>query len=442
MKNWNYTLPAMAAGGEQVLQKLNDHGYDAFFVGGCVRDELMHRTVTDMDITTSATPEQVIALFPDSIPTGLQHGTVTVRSNGYHYEVTTFRTESGYEDFRRPTEVHFVDRVEDDLKRRDFTMNAIARNVKGDLLDPFHGQEDIKQAIVKCVGNAEERFEEDALRIMRGVRFASVFNFELESETFSGMIRQRDKLAYIAMERVRTEMDKMMSGPFPSKGLQLLMDSGILEYVKVPICFASLDQNLTGYLDRLPQLAVYRYEMVLLLLQFGSSAANSLLREWTFSGETRDRITSMLAFHEQIMNLFEKISLHMEQKKTEKTELFRILRADWIPLVLRYGREAAQDWILMNRELAEKAVIFSPAYVTLCPLLLQKAEDWTEEMNVYHVKDLALGGADLMRVTGRKGGPWLGNTMKTLLHEVALGHIPNEHDHLIDAAKKVIEDEI
>lgn len=440
MKNWNYTLPAMAAGGEQVLQKLNDHGYDAFFVGGCVRDELMHRTVTDMDITTSATPDQVIALFPDSIPTGLQHGTVTVRSGGYHYEVTTFRTESGYEDFRRPTEVHFVDRVEDDLKRRDFTMNAIARNVKGDLLDPFHGREDIKQGIVKCVGIAEERFEEDALRIMRGVRFASVFNFELEADTWSGMLRQRDKLAYIAMERVRTEMDKMMAGPFPSKGVKLLMDSRITEYVKAPIYFASMDRKCTTYLDRLPQHAVYRYEMLLLLLQFGPSDANSLLREWTFSGETRDRITNMLAFHEQIGCLFEKLTLPMEQ--AEKTELFTLLRAEWISLVLRFGREAAQDWMMMNRELAVEATIFSPVYGELCLLLLQKADDWTKEMKVYHVKDLSLGGADLMSVTGRKGGPWLGQTMKTLLREVALGHIPNDHDHLIDAAKKVIEHEI
>lgn len=440
MKKWNYTLPAMAAGGEQVLQKLNDHGYDAFFVGGCVRDELMHRTVTDMDITTSATPEQVITLFPDSIPTGLQHGTVTVRSNGHHYEVTTFRTESGYEDFRRPTEVHFVDRVEDDLKRRDFTMNAIARNVNGDLLDPFSGQEDIKQGTVKCVGTPEERFEEDALRIMRGVRFASVFNFRLESDTWSGMIRQRDKLAYIAMERVRTEMDKMMAGPFPSKGVELLMDSRILEYVKSPVRLASLDRNLTGYLDKLPQQAIYRYEMLLLLLEMGSSEAGSLLREWTFSGESRDRITNMLAFHEHIMSLFEKLALHME--RLEETELFHLLRTDWIPLVLRFGREAAQDWIQINREIAVEEDIFSPAYRNLCPLLLLKAEDWTAEMNVYHVKDLALGGADLMRVTGRKGGPWLGLTMKRLLHIVALGQIPNDHDSLLDLAKKVIEDEV
>ncbi|WP_160033203.1 CCA tRNA nucleotidyltransferase [Paenibacillus sp. An7] len=440
MKKWNYTLPAMAAGGEQVLQKLNEQGYDAFFVGGCVRDELMHRTVTDMDITTSATPEQVIALFPDSIPTGLQHGTVTVRSNGHHYEVTTFRTESGYEDFRRPTEVQFVDRVEDDLKRRDFTMNAIARNVTGDLLDPFSGQEDIKQGTVKCVGTPEERFEEDALRIMRGVRFASVFNFGLETDTWSGMIRQRDKLAYIAMERVRTEMDKMMAGPFPSKGVELLMDSRILEYVKSPVRLASLDRNLTGYLDKLPQQAIYRYEMLLLLLEMGSSEAGSLLREWTFSGEARDRITNMLAFHEHILSLFEKLALNMEQ--LEKTELLSLLRTDWIPLVLRFGREAAQDWILINRGIAVEEDIFSPAYRNLCPLLLLKAEDWTAEMNVYHVKDLALGGADLMRVTGRKGGPWLGLTMKRLLHVVALGQIPNDHDSLLDAAKKVIEDEV
>ncbi|WP_211744978.1 CCA tRNA nucleotidyltransferase [Paenibacillus sp. Marseille-Q4541] len=440
MKNWNYILPAMAAGGEQVLQKLNDHGYDAYFVGGCVRDELMQRTVTDMDITTSATPDQVITLFPDSIPTGLQHGTVTVRSGGHHYEVTTFRTESGYEDYRRPTEVHFVDRVEEDLKRRDFTMNAIARNVKGELLDPFHGQEDIKLGLVKCVGIAEDRFEEDALRIMRGVRFASVFNFDLDSDTWAGMLRQRDKLGYIAMERVRTEMDKMMAGPFPSKGVQLLMDSRLTEYVKSPISFITMDRKWVTYLDKLPQNAVYRYEMVLLLLQIRSTDANTLLREWTFSGETRDRITKMLAFHEEILASLE--ALNLQDQSNETNGHYSALRTNWISLVLHLGIEAAQDWLTINNQLLKEEGIFSSAYNEHCPLLLREADSWTKEMGVYQVKDLELGGADLLRETGRKGGPWLGRTMKILLHEVALGHIPNVHDDLLQAAKKVIEDEI
>lgn len=439
MNNWKYILPAMAAGGEQVLQKLNDHGYDAYFVGGCVRDELMQRTVTDMDITTSAKPEQVMALFPDSIPTGLAHGTVTVRSGGYHYEVTTFRTESGYEDFRRPTEVHFVDQVEEDLKRRDFTMNAIARNVKGDLLDPFHGQEDIRQRVVKCVGTAEERFEEDALRMMRGVRFASVFHFELDPDTWTGMLNQRDKLVYIAMERVRTEMDKMMNGPFPSLGVQLLIDSRLTECVKAPISFSSLNRELTKYLDHLPQESAYRYEMLLLMLQITSSDASSLLRQWTFSGEARDRITNMLAFQEQINSLFEE--LHVRDALAED-ELFSALRAGFIPLVLRFGQEAAEDWITVMKELPADAEIFSSSFVTLCPMILPKAHAWIKEMGVYHVKDLVLGGADLMKETGRKGGPWLGQTMKTLLHEVALGRVSNEHNELLHAAKKVIDNEI
>ncbi|MGN8771916.1 CCA tRNA nucleotidyltransferase, partial [Paenibacillus barengoltzii] len=222
----------MLAQGERVLRILRDGGHQAFFVGGCVRDELMGRPVHDMDIATSAKPDEVVQLFERTIPTGIQHGTVTVMMEDHAFEVTTFRKESDYADYRRPTSVEFVDAVTEDLRRRDFTMNAIARGLEGELIDPFGGQMDIERRLIRCVGDAEERFTEDALRMMRAVRFASTFGFRPVLSLWKALLAGRDKLGYIATERVRMELEKIVLGPDPLRGLALLERSGLLRYAK------------------------------------------------------------------------------------------------------------------------------------------------------------------------------------------------------------------
>ncbi|MGG1611442.1 CCA tRNA nucleotidyltransferase, partial [Paenibacillus phoenicis] len=222
----------MLAQGERVLRILRDGGHQAFFVGGCVRDELMGRPVHDMDIATSAKPDEVVRLFERTIPTGIQHGTVTVMMGDHAFEVTTFRKESDYADYRRPTSVEFVDAVTEDLRRRDFTMNAIARGLEGELIDPFGGRMDIERGLIRCVGDAEERFAEDALRMMRAVRFASTFGFRPVLSLWKALLTGRDKLGYIAKERVRMELEKIVLGPDPLRGLALLERSGLLRYAK------------------------------------------------------------------------------------------------------------------------------------------------------------------------------------------------------------------
>lgn len=436
MNNWKHIEPAMASAGEQVLERLNDHGYQAFFVGGCVRDEIMKRPVTDMDITTSAKPDEVMELFPNSIPTGLQHGTVTVRMNGQLFEVTTFRTESGYEDFRRPSEVHFVDKVEDDLRRRDFTMNAIARNRQGELFDPFDGLEDIEQGIVRAVGLAQERFREDALRMLRGVRFASVFNYEIAADTWKGLMAERDKLVHIAMERVRTEMDKMLAGPYPSKGVSLLMDSELTKYVKEPVNLAGLNQDQLDQLDLLPHESDYRWGMLLQMLGIHPEEADKVLRSWTFSGKVRERLTKMLELHEQLLEKLTQLTSADEERQTS-TEI----KNTWKYLILKYGIQAGEDWYVINGSLPRQCYKLSDQDYDLLQYLVQHAEEWKLEMGVYTLKELALTGADLLRLTGRRGGPWLGKAMNRLLYEVATGQLDNKQDILIEAAKKVIPDE-
>ncbi|WP_416277391.1 CCA tRNA nucleotidyltransferase, partial [Paenibacillus timonensis] len=229
---WSQVDPLMLVQGENVLRVLRDGGHRAFFVGGCVRDELMGRPVHDMDIATSAKPGEVVRLFDRTVPTGIQHGTVTVLMEGHAFEVTTFRKESDYADHRRPGSVEFVDAVSEDLRRRDFTMNAIARGLNGELIDPYGGRMDIERGLIRCVGVAEERFEEDALRMMRAVRFASTFGFRPVKSLWKALIAGKDKLGYIATERVRMELEKIVLGPDPLRGLALLERSGLLRHAK------------------------------------------------------------------------------------------------------------------------------------------------------------------------------------------------------------------
>ena len=177
----------------EILSTLEEGGYDAYIVGGCVRDMLMKRQFHDYDITTSASPEQVTELFGDKkvIPTGIQHGTVTVISGGIPFEITTFRVDGEYSDSRRPDKVIYTSDLREDLARRDFTMNAIAMDLRGDIYDPFSGEEDIRRGVIRCVGDPEKRFTEDALRILRAVRFASQLGFSIESKTSEALLALR-----------------------------------------------------------------------------------------------------------------------------------------------------------------------------------------------------------------------------------------------------------
>jgi len=197
-----------------VLTTLEAAGFEAYCVGGCVRDLLLRRTPGDWDMTTSARPEQTMALFGNcALPTGLKHGTVTVCSGMNRVETTTFRTDGAYADHRHPEQVTFTDSLQEDLSRRDFTVNAMAMELAGRLHDPFHGREDLKNGVLRCVGEPEKRFSEDALRILRCLRFAAVLDFTVERETAAAMENCRELLREIAPERVREELTKLLCGP-------------------------------------------------------------------------------------------------------------------------------------------------------------------------------------------------------------------------------------
>ena len=222
-----------------ILQKLNEAGYEAFVVGGCVRDCLLGKTPADWDITTSARPEQVKAVFSHTVDTGLQHGTVTVmqKTNGKltGYEVTTYRIDGEYEDARHPKEVIFTAELAEDLKRRDFTINAMAYHPEAGLQDLFHGREDLEAGVIRCVGEAKERFTEDALRMMRAIRFAAQLDAQIEPLTWEAIKALAPNIEKVSAERIRVEMEKLLVSDHPDR-FRLFYESGLTKYFLPECC--------------------------------------------------------------------------------------------------------------------------------------------------------------------------------------------------------------
>ena len=214
-----------------ILHKFEKAGYEAYFVGGSVRDLLMGNEISDIDIATSATPQEIKTIFSRTVDVGIEHGTVVVLFNGLPYEVTTFRTESAYADFRRPDHVSFVRSLEEDLKRRDFTMNAIAMDKNGNIIDPYGGRKDIADKVIRTVGSAKERFQEDALRMMRAVRFVSQLDFAIEPLTYQALRLYGHLLKKISIERIAVEFEKMLLGKSSQLAMKVLVDTVLYNYL-------------------------------------------------------------------------------------------------------------------------------------------------------------------------------------------------------------------
>lgn len=254
MENTNLSPQRVNRQALEICRILSNNGYQAYIVGGCVRDLLMGATPKDWDITTDASPEEVIALFPKTIPTGLQHGTVTVVMGlgiENHFEVTTFRIEGAYTDGRRPEEVFFVLHVDQDLARRDLTINAIAYDpISGRIVDPYNGQQDLYEGVIRAVGSPGARFREDGLRIMRVARFAARFGYDVQIETFNGMAENIETLKKVSKERIQDELCKTLMSENASFGFQLLQQSGALQ-IACPLLFNhENDMNELTLLDR------------------------------------------------------------------------------------------------------------------------------------------------------------------------------------------------
>lgn len=292
--------------GLQVLERLTANGYQAYFVGGCVRDAWLGRGVQDLDIATSATPDQVMACFERTAPTGIKHGTVMVILGEDTFEVTTFRTESAYEQFRRPAEVKYVTSLTEDLQRRDFTMNAMAMDATGQIIDPFGGRQDLEAGVLRSVGEAAERFGEDALRMLRCIRFAAEYGLRIEEATWRALCEHAPLLSHIAMERVRAELARIVGGAAPHRGLRLLVDSGLPQHFRqalgLPVAAAWRSPLAERALPRLLALAEpsARWALLLLLTEERAGAARNALRRLTFARAESEAIADVVAVHDDV----------------------------------------------------------------------------------------------------------------------------------------------
>jgi tRNA nucleotidyltransferase (CCA-adding enzyme) len=274
------------------LQKIKNAGYEAYFVGGSVRDILLNRKIHDIDIASSAYPAEIKRLFAHTVDIGIAHGTVLVLANGGEYEVTTFRTDDTYVDYRRPSKVRFVRELSEDLLRRDFTINALALSDDGKMVDLYGGLADLDKRVLRAVGNPSKRFNEDALRIMRGLRFVAVLNFDLAAETLKAMASHAQLLSKIAIERLFIELDKLLMGDYWQKGLRNLLAIGAERYLP-----GNLNQKSLEVLFNLP--SDFRFTSSAqawgyLLYQHGVLDGRFLLKEWKVSREFSTDVSKFL----------------------------------------------------------------------------------------------------------------------------------------------------
>lgn len=395
-------------GAALLLDALHGAGHAAYAVGGCVRDSLLGLDPHDWDLCTSARPEQVMALFGEEkcIPTGLQHGTVTVKQGGRLYETTTFRTEGAYSDGRHPDAVCFVPDVREDLARRDFTINAMAYSAEEGLIDPFGGRDDLAAHLVRAVGEPERRFEEDALRILRLYRFAARFGFAIDPATGAAARALGPHLDCVSAERIQEELLKLLAALRPGSYLEPAVLAVILpelEPEKQPERFAELCRTI----DRIePTAENVPARLAALLWPLGEAGARKALRKLKCSNALTDEVAA----------------LEREAPGTPGSEMQltakRLLGRYELPTIQRLTA-------LCSARHPEQAVAFAA--------LRAEAERLTAENACCRVSQLAVNGRDLM-AAGVRPGPGLRQVLNALLEIVITEQTPNEKDALLAAA--------
>jgi tRNA nucleotidyltransferase (CCA-adding enzyme) len=395
----------------RILRTLEDNGYEAYFVGGCVRDWLLGRTVHDIDICTNAHPGDVMRLFPDHFPTGLQHGTVSVRLDGQMFEVTTYRVESTYEDYRRPTEVCFVSDLQLDLERRDFTINAMAMDRFDRLRDPFRGRDDLRDRLIRAVGVAERRFCEDALRLLRAVRFAAQLDFSIEPVTLAAMEKTAPLLSHIAAERIRDELHKIVDSAAPQKGIGLIVQTGLAGFSPL---LDRLFRTSNEQAWRLVHLGTLNQKWALLMYaaRFDPQEARTLCRQLRMSKREVEAIAQFVG-------------------------LLASLRPDWdAPRDVEWGRLLLQaGWqVCMETDNLLQACWWKRKDGRSSRSLIAAYES----MPVKSLRELAVTGRDLQAALERKPGGWIQRVLLHLLEQTALHGLPNTPEALVEEARREV----
>ncbi|MGF3226195.1 CCA tRNA nucleotidyltransferase [Facklamia sp. P12932] len=387
-----------------VLKKIESHGYEAYFVGGAIRDVLLEKSIGDIDIATSAFPQEIQTIFPKHFDVGIQHGTIVVLYQGNSYEITTFRTESTYSDYRRPDHVEFVRNLELDTLRRDFTINAMAVDAKGNLYDFHGGYQDLKDKLLRAVGEPLERFQEDALRIMRGIRFASQLGFQLEEKTFQAMCQLASNLSKISIERIRIELEKMMAGSY--------LTQTISSFKKAKLDQAFPQANQFDYVEGLTYLVnqttgqaglspLITWSLLLKGMEINEEKTQRhLMKQWTLSNRLMDQVVAFLKLDHEIS----------QQTFTIET-------------VYGYAQEVI-DQMNTYLEITDQMATKKEIEALISNLPIRKRQE------------LAINGKQIMQALKMaKGGPVIGQLLDQIEAKVIRGELTNQTAAIIDWLK-------
>ena len=436
----NFKIPLYT---EIILKKLNTNGCEAYIVGGAVRDMIIGRLPKDWDVATDAEPHDVMRIFDHAVDTGIKHGTVTVVIEGNHVEVTTYRNESKYSDFRRPDKVEFVDNLGEDLSRRDFTINAIAYCSEEGLKDYNNGIEDIENRIIRCVGDADERFSQDALRMMRAVRFSCELNFLIEPFTLKSINKNAYLINKISAERIREELNKILISEKPSKGINLLYETGLLNYImpeladckgveqKNPHHRYDVYEHILSSLDNIsPELHL---RLTMLMHDLGKLHTKTIdkLGIGHFYGhqETSAKIAEDILKRLKYDNKISKEVVELVRRHDYKVspDKLSVKKA-----VSKIGIERFGDWICVRKaDIKAQSVSFMMENLNNNKLIQELFCEIVKEEEPLILKDLLVNGNDIKDM-GIVEGKEIKDTLTYLMEKVLEDPLLNERDTLLN----------
>lgn len=383
-----------------IIKVLEDNGHEAYAVGGCVRDAIMGRIPHDWDITTSAKPSQVKALFRRTIDTGIQHGTVTIMMGSTGYEVTTYRIDGNYSDGRHPEQVTFTKNLVEDLKRRDFTINAMAYNDRAGVVDEFDGTGDLEHKIIRCVGVATERFTEDALRILRAIRFSAQLDFIIAGDTADAIKALAANLKKISRERIQTELDKLITSNHPDR-IKLVQAYGLAQYIfdnakVISNSFSdnspTIFQNISDVMEALPTDHYMRWTAMTIY----EDEPQSVLKGLKFDNKTIDICKRLHAVSKE----------HMPQTKPELRRM-----------IVRFGKELFDEYVFTFVTVLNDKGLYTLSSKKEIDIARSLYDEIIADKDCISMKDMAIKGADLIAM-GMAPGKSIGNILDKLFQKV------------------------
>lgn len=427
------------------MKELQKNGFDSFVVGGCVRDSLMGKTAHDWDMTTSAEPEETLRVFRNfrTIPTGIKHGTVTVLIDKQPLEITTFRIDGDYKDNRRPDSVRFTRNIENDLSRRDFTVNAIAYNEESGIVDLFGGLEDIKNKIIRSVGDPDRRFNEDALRIMRALRFSATLGFETEEKTAESIKRNKHLLKNIASERIRVELEKLLLGDYSEK---ILLDFSDVIFEIIPELKSTLNtsQNCPYHIYNVYEHIVKsvalseknKYIRLAMLLHdiakpdvktTDKNGQDHFKGHAPLSADIAYNILKRLRFDNKTVNLVTKLILHHDDRLYNSPQnIKKHASQHGFPFLYFLDQVSRADILAQNPEMSDRLFV--------CDKYISELKNLEKETPCLKISDLKIDGNDLIKLGF--SGKEIGQKLEFLLNKVIKNEVENKKEKLIEILKR------